>query len=245
LSDTPYPIDLDSVRRAFPPGTEAPTLLLDFAAWLSGRPWGSVGRFDLVGTFSDQAFWNGYALRNNFGLFMRLPTGSLVGTWYPSGLDAAVAAVVLLDSEGQWQILAASVEGLLARLALRNIEESDLAPDEDVEDATGALEAWLVKRLGVAELERSADMPSSLPDFPGFMEKWYRDREHYWSSHPTMAELSTHLTAHRPEGKNPWESTVIEVVIVGRQYQVRVLQGRSAADPRSGCNRTLAARLAR
>jgi hypothetical protein len=64
-----------------------------------------------------------------------------------------------------------------------------------------------------------------LPDFPAFMEEWYRDREDYLSSHPTMAELSNHLTAHRPEGKNPWESTILEVVIVGRQYQVRVLQG--------------------
>lgn len=39
MSDTPYHIELESVRRAFPPGTEAPALLLDFAACaaLAGR----------------------------------------------------------------------------------------------------------------------------------------------------------------------------------------------------------------
>jgi hypothetical protein len=38
LSETPYPIDFDSLRRTFPPGIEPPSLLLDFAAWLEGRP---------------------------------------------------------------------------------------------------------------------------------------------------------------------------------------------------------------
>jgi len=55
LSDTPYPIDLDSIRGAFPPGIEAPPLLVDFADWLNGRPWGSVGCFSLQGQFSDRA----------------------------------------------------------------------------------------------------------------------------------------------------------------------------------------------
>jgi hypothetical protein len=226
LSEPSYNIDLEGVRRAFPPGIEAPPLLLDFATWLAGRPWGSVGCFDLVGQFSDHAFWDGSPLRSQFGLFMRLPTGSAVGTWYPHEFKPAVAPIVLLDSEGQWDILAASLEGLLSKIALRRFEEgSDLVPQEDEEYETDELAAWLSNRLGAARLEQFTAMPPGSPDFRGFMEKWYRDRQDYWSSHPAMASLGKFLAARRPEGKNPWERTIFEAAIVGRQYQVRVLCG--------------------
>src|SRR3954462_9718570 len=77
LSDTPYSIDLDSIRGAFPPGIEAPPLLLDFAGWLKGRPWGSVGCFSLQGQFSDQALIvDGSPLRDRLSLFMRLSDGA-------------------------------------------------------------------------------------------------------------------------------------------------------------------------
>src|SRR4029079_4771152 len=88
LSDTPYPIDLDSIRGAFPPGIEATPLLLDFAGWLNGRPWGSVGCFSLQGQFSDQApIFDGSPLRDRFALFMRLPAGSAVWGLARSGCE--------------------------------------------------------------------------------------------------------------------------------------------------------------
>jgi hypothetical protein len=59
--------NLDSIRGAFPPGIEAPSLLVDFADWLNGRPWGSVGCFSLQGQFSDQApIFDGSPLRDRF-----------------------------------------------------------------------------------------------------------------------------------------------------------------------------------
>jgi hypothetical protein len=195
MSDPSYRVDLESICRTFPLDLDAPSLLIDFAHWLDGRPWGSVGCFDLVGNFSDHAFWDGSSVRNNFALFMRLPTGSLAGAWYPSGHKPADAPIVLLDSEGQWKILGASLEAFLARLALREIaEESDLAPDDDDEqDATDELAAWLRKRLGAAELEKLTRIPDGLPDFRSFMENWYRERAAYWAYHPTMTALAKRL----------------------------------------------------
>jgi len=98
LSDPPYRIDIDSIRRAFPPGIEAPPLLLDFAAWLEGRPWGTVGCFSLVGDFTDSApIADGSPLRDQFALFARLPEGSVVGCWYGIGDAAADLAEARSD----------------------------------------------------------------------------------------------------------------------------------------------------
>ena len=229
MSDTPYHIDVASIRRAYPPGTEAPLLLLDFAAWLEGRPWGSVGCFDLVGQFSDDApIVDGSPLRDRFALVFRLPEGSNVGAWLTDGRDPGKAPIVVLGSEGQYQIIAASIEGLLAKIALQRFEEdgewTDFTPHEDVEDATDELAAWLRGRLGVRNLYALTKPPSGLPDFAGWMEKWCRDREAFWEAHPTTASLTSHLAAHRPQGKNSWDRTNFEVGIAGAQFQVRVLR---------------------
>jgi len=225
LPDRRYRIDLDSIRRAFPPGTEPPALLIDFAAWLAGRPWGCIGCFDLVGQFSDFApIVDGSLLRNDFALFLRQPDGSVVGIWYGAGPDAANAPIVVIDSEGQNEILAPSLEGLLAKIALRHFEKGDLAPHDDAEDATDALADWLVQRLGTRHIEKWTEAQTGLVDFGHWAERWCRDREAFWSTHPTMVEIAGHLSAHRPKGRNPRERTRFEVAIVGWQLQVRVLR---------------------
>jgi hypothetical protein len=229
LTDEPYRIDIDSIRRAFPPGIEAPPLLLDFAGWLDGRPWGSVGCFSLVGDFSDSApIVDGSPLRDQFALFARLPEGSVVGCWYGIGGRAANAPIVVLGSEGQHEIIAATLEGLLAKIAVQRFERdeewTDFTPHEDAEDATDELADWLTERLGGKELEFLAGPPTGLPDFGRWMAKWCSDREEFWAAHPTMVELAHHLAAHRPAGKTPWDTTRFEVAMAGSQYQVRVLR---------------------
>lgn len=220
-----YHIDLGSISRVFPPGIEPPALLIDFAAWLTGRPWGSVGCFDLVGQFSDSApIFDGSLLRNDFALFLRLPEGSVVGTWYGAGPDTA--PIVMLSSTGRNEILAASLEGLLSKIALRHFETCDLAPHDNAADATDELADWLVNRLGTKHLGKLTEVPSGLVDFGCWAERWCRDREAYWSSHPTMVEIAGHLKAHRPKGEDPGERTRFQVAIVGRQLQVRVLRCR-------------------
>jgi len=227
LSDTPYPIDLDSVCGAFPPGIEAPSLLLDFAGWLNGRPWGSVGCFSLQGQFSDHApIVDGSPLRDRFSLFMRLPDGSAVGGWYGAGLDRDNPPIVGLGSEGDYELLAPSLDGLLAKLTSQQFDNawSDLKPHDEVACQTVELAQWLTGRLS-GEMAAGDDDPSELPDFRGFMEKWSRDREDYWANHRLMAELGWRLAAHLPKGKKPWDRTSFEIAIVGRQYQARVLTG--------------------
>jgi hypothetical protein len=227
LSDPKYRIDVDSIRRAFPPDIEAPALLLDFAGWLEGRPWGSVGCFDLCGQFADTApVFDSSPLRDKFGLFMRLPDGSAVGAWYGAGLNRFDPPIVGLGSEGQYDILAPSLEWLIARLAAREFESAwhDLAPHEDVECETVDLARWLAARLAGAGLTPLEQVSSGLPDFRGFVDKWSREREGYWANHPMMAELGWRLAAHLPKGKSPWDKTCFEIAIVGAQYQARVLR---------------------
>lgn len=227
MPDQPYHIDLDSIRRAFPPGLEPPTLLIDFARWLEGRVWGTVACFDLVGQFVDSApIFSGSPLRNDFALFIRLPEGSAVGYWYAPGLEPNHAPVVVLGSEGQHEILAPSLEGLLAKIAVR-FEDGwgDFLPHEDAEeDATDELAGWLVERLGEEDLESLIEPSLDLPDFAHWMGSWCREREDYWARHPIMTELGQKLAAHLPTGKNPWDRTRFEVAIVGSQYQARVFR---------------------
>lgn len=226
--DYSYPIDIDSIRRAFPPGIEVPQLLIDFAGWLKGRDWGNVGCYELVGDFSDNApIVDGSPLRDQFALFARLPEGSVVGAWYGAGTSAANAPIVVLGSEGQYEIIAASLEGLLAKIAIQRFEEdvvwTDFTPHEDAEDETDELADWLAKRLRVKNLRSLTEPPTGLPDFGQWMEKWCRDREAFWETHPAMTKLADQLVARRPPGKTPWDRTIFEVTMAGQQYQVRVL----------------------
>lgn len=226
MPNQPYHIDIDSIRRAFPPDIETPALLIDFAEWLRGREWGTVACFRLAGQFSDSApIVDGCPLRKDFALFIQMPEGSAVGYWFGPGLAPGRAPIVVLGSEGQHEILAPSLEGLLAKIALQQFEDrwSDFLPHEDVEDdATDELADWLIERLGEKDLE-ALTVPSESPDFTSWMGKWCRNREDYWARHPIMTELGGELAAHRPDGKKPWERTYLEVAIVGAQYQVRVL----------------------
>ncbi|CAN7755159.1 hypothetical protein LJR220_002487 [Bradyrhizobium sp. LjRoot220] len=234
--DNSYPIDVDSIRRAFPPGTEAPQLLIDFAGWLKGRDWGNAGCYELVGDFSDNApIVDGSQLRDKFALFARLPEGSVVGAWYGAGTSPANAPIVVLGSEGQYEIFAASLEGLLAKIAIQRFEEdqvwTDFTPHEEAEDETGELAGWLVKRIRVRDLRRLTEPPTGLPDFGQWMQQWCRDREEFWAADPAMARLAGQLVAHRPAGQHAWDRTIFEVAIVGRQYQVSILdRGRQPID---------------
>ncbi|MCP3389633.1 hypothetical protein NLM27_12695 [Bradyrhizobium sp. CCGB12] len=225
MSDTSYSIDLDSIRGAFPPGIEAPRLLVDFAGWLEGRPWGSVGCFSLQGQFSDSApIVDGSPLRDRFSLFMRLPDGSVLGGWYGAGLDRDNPPIVGLGSEGDYALLAPDLDGLLAKLTSQQFDNawSDLKPRDEVACQTVELAQWLARRPA-GEAAAPDDISSELPDFRGFVEKWSRDREDYWANHRLMAELGWRLAAHLPKGKKPWDQTRFEIAIVGAQYQARVL----------------------
>ena len=227
MSHTPYLVDVDSMRRAFPPDIEAPALLLDFAGWLQGRPWGSVGCFDLRGQFADTApVFDSSPLRDHFALFMRLPAGSAVGAWYGAGLDEENPPIVGLGSAGEYEILAPSLDKLLTRLTLRDFDNAwhDLLPHDEAEDRSAELARWLTERAPDMRQPSEDEVPPGLPDFRDFIERWSRDREDFWANHRMMAELGWRLAAHLPKGKNGLDKTRFEVAIVGTQYQARVLR---------------------
>lgn len=227
MSEPTYVIDLESIRRTVPLHLEVPPLLLDFAAWLDGRSWGTVGCFDLAGQFAEQApIVDGSLLRNELALFFHLPEGSAVGAWCQPSMTLESAPIVVLGSEGQHEVLAPNLAGLLARIALQCFEDrwSDFAPHEDGDDCTAELGDWLKRRLRLDSLDSIAIAPPDSSTFAGWLDKWCEDREEYWARHPLMVELGRRLQTYRPTGKNTWDHTSFEAAIVGSKYQVRVLR---------------------
>ncbi|XUJ34148.1 hypothetical protein ACQ5SK_44010 [Bradyrhizobium japonicum] len=166
---------------------------------------GSVGRFSLQGQFSDQApIFDGSPLRDRFSLFMRLPDGSAVGGWYGAGLDRDNPPIVGLGSEGDYELLAPSLDGLLAKLTSQQFDKawSDLNPHDEVECQTDELARWLAGQP-IGDKAACDDGAAELPDFRGFVEKWSRDREDYRANHRLMAELGWRLAAHLPRARSP------------------------------------------
>jgi len=237
MAQDSYIVTRDSLPAAFAPGHEPPPLLLDFADWLDGRPWGSLGCFRLQGTLSDEApIVDGSALRREFSLFLYLPDGSLVGFWHPEGAPTAASPIVGLGSEGDAAVLAGSLEGFLAKLArdaFSGTAWSDLAADEDeeededeagaaLEDGREALAAWLGARIGSERLNELANETCDPTVFAARMEAWMHEREAYWAEHPILIEIGRALAAHRPPGKTPWDQTRLRAAVVGALCEVQV-----------------------
>src|SRR6516225_4403883 len=83
-----YEVDLDELRRAFPNRSgpaSLPALLTRFGKWLGGKPWRSVGSFDLALQWSDSGFPGGERHYDEFALVIRLPDGSAAGYWLAGG----------------------------------------------------------------------------------------------------------------------------------------------------------------
>lgn len=230
MSESRYLVDWQTIRRAFPPGIEPPALLGRFAEWLDGRPWGSVGCFDLTGSFSDDApIVDGSPLRREFGLFIHLADGGKAGFWYRPGHPVEAAPIVGLGSDGEAAVLATSLEGFLARIALLHFDDgrswSDFAPSEFVDDATDDLAAWLRQLCSHDDLRTLAgEDAGDTPDFAARMDDWMNEREAYWAKHPSMVAIARLLEAHRPAEEDPWGRTHFEVAIAGSLFEMRVLR---------------------
>ena len=169
-----YEVDLDELRRAFPNRSgpaSLPALLTRFGKWLGGKPWRSVGSFDLALQWSDSGFPGGERHYDEFALVIRLPDGSAAGYWLAGG-DVADAPIVLFGSEGQHEVLAPDLATLIARIALGDFSDRGATADfrysdEDygqgvAPDLRPALQAFLRAETGTDDLRplvRKAEPP--------------------------------------------------------------------------------------
>jgi hypothetical protein len=231
-----YQVDLGELIKAFPSeaGSPAlPTLLSRFGEWMAGKPWRSIGAFDLAVEWSDGHIRGGEFYYDQFALFIRLPDGSSVGYWL-DGRDLAEAPIVLLGSEGDFVTLAADLEARLARIALGYFSRKGPAADflySDVDygegvvpDLRGAMQAFLREQTGTGDLDSLAR--KTLPNPTGFTEwvaKSVAAYEARMQAHPAILAMTSILGKYRPVNGQPWEGTPINVRWVDTDFEAWVM----------------------
>lgn len=179
---------LESLHRSFAPPHAPPALLLRWAGWLaSDAAWGLPLR-DFVGgddgqwpsRLNDHWIAEGSDLADRFAIFMSMTEGSSVALWNAGGAPEGWP-VVLIGSEGAAVVLADSLAGFLATIAVGRFEpvgdagatdrfdwqdfrtEAEVAPEDDwseeeldearaARDARGAMGRWLAGETGVADI---------------------------------------------------------------------------------------------
>ncbi len=221
-------VDLDELANAFPdrarsPEDSIPPLLKTFGTWLNGEPWELVGAFDLSVKWSDYYFPGGEHFYDDFALFIRFPEGSAAGFWLPDQTEIKNAPIVLLDSEGQFETLAANLESVLAGIALGTIPR--FATEFETPDGLALrneLSSVLSSALGVENLDSLASKTDDLPDFPGWAEAEGDRYEAEIAAHPEFQALASLLDKYRPTGGNAWETQGFDVSWAGDCFEVMI-----------------------
>jgi hypothetical protein len=226
-----YRVDLNELVKAFP-GQSAraslPPLLSHLGAWMAGKPWRSIGAFDLALQWSDTGFVGGELHYDDFALFIRLPDGSAAGYWL-IGRDPADSPIVLLGSEGDHAMLAPDLATLIARIAVGDFDDDRAASDfrysgEDygqgvAPDLRGDLQAFLRAQTGIGDLGALVHKARPYPaDFP----KWVAKRAEAYAAemlaHPAMRAMASILDKYRPVNAQPWQTTAINLRWAGPHF---------------------------
>jgi len=213
-------------RRTLPP------LLRRFGGWMAGKPWRSLGAFDLSTEWSDSHFPYAEFLYDQFALFIRLPDGSSVGYWL-ADRPLAEAPIIILGSEGAFAALAPSLEALLARIALGDFSNNGPASDflysgfdtgEGVPpDLRGAMQSFLRAETGVQDLHALARSPVSKPgEFTGWVFATAGALSKRVQAHPAILALARLLEKYRPTSGDPWASTLIDIRWAGATFDAWV-----------------------
>lgn len=219
-----YQVDFDELVKAFPNGTDPsslPPLLARLGEWMNGKPWRSIGAFDLALRWSDTHFPGAEFQYDQFALIIRLPDGSAVGYWL-AGRDPAHAPIVLLGSEGDFATLAPDLETLLARIALGDFRDKGagadfLYSDEDygegvVPDLRGALQGFLRAQTGIQDLRSLVRAARPYPsDFAEWVAKSGETYDAQMQAHPAIQAMAPLLDKYRPVNAKPWQRTMIRV----------------------------------
>ena len=226
-----YRVDLDDLAKAFPRRAGSgslPPLLRRFGEWMAGRPWQSIGAFDLAVRWSDLNFPGGEFYYDQFALFIKLPDGSSVGYWL-AGRELAQAPIVLLGSEGTNVTIAPNLETLLARIALGDFANKGpgadfLYSDEDygegvVPDLRGAMQEFLRRQTGIQDLAALARQSRPYPsDFTQWVAKAVETHRAQMLAHPAIQAMTPILEKYRPVNARPWEGPLINLRWVGDYF---------------------------
>ncbi|MFD1731313.1 hypothetical protein ACFSC4_09940 [Deinococcus malanensis] len=131
---------------------------------------------------------------------------------------------MLLGSEGQTEVLADDLEGLLARIALGTFEDdgplsSFLPFDDDGEEAQDLVDlaSWLREQLGREDLEALVGVRGSYPDLQGWLDGWQASHVQAVREEAVFIRISELLSGYRP--KESWQTANFRVVVVGEHYE--------------------------
>jgi hypothetical protein len=181
-------IDKGSIYKHFPANIPVPSKLVEFLDWLDSTiddaGWFPefVGEsFDEYGSSLDE-YKTEMNLSQHFGIFAHLGDGSLLAYWFYEGCDTSSPPIVMLDSEGDLQVVVESVEELVARLIDAKFPDELWAdrlndfyfyPDETWIDK---LEVWAEQTWNLtAERRKSLTLSVAETRHPS-LEKWLDDK---------------------------------------------------------------------
>ena len=120
---------ISDITHGFPSGVPVPPFLSRFIDWLTGKPSGAVGTFEVYSSDIADLLPDGQELKNDFAPFLSMPDGSLVALWLRTDRNGETAPVVYLDSEGQGLTLAQNLEVFVGRIATGAFNDDDHEED--------------------------------------------------------------------------------------------------------------------
>ncbi|MGY2896491.1 hypothetical protein [Deinococcus sp. UYEF24] len=235
--------DAFSLEQIFPPPAQPSVLLRDFCDWHAATCTSTYCGYSIAPTRLDD-YWieDGTDLADHFALFLRLDDGSMVGYWYPTGVISQAAPIVLLGSEGQTEVLADDLEGLLARIALGAFGNegplsSFLVYDDDEDEERQDLNLndltdWLRGRLGHEELDGLIGIRGSYPELRRWLDDWQVARRQAGRTNSILRGIGELLSRYRPA--TDWQTASFRVAIVGEQYEAWYVHQGSQPFPEAG-----------
>lgn len=244
-------VDPAHLRRAFAPPAQAPDLLLAFARWLNtqappGLPLaeglsGDNGKW--TARFNDYWTEEGADLSERFAIILAIGDGGDIALWNRDGGPSSHWPVVLIGGEGEAAVLADSLAGFLACIALEQFDADagsqdgfswsgfEIDVDEEVEDADEqradaaaaqkarkALAGWLRGQTGqndLAALITQRVPRDALRRLFDAHQKAVRERQRASADWRALREL---VEPDRPQGSR--SSSDLHIVCAGDFFRI-------------------------
>jgi hypothetical protein len=228
---------LDEIQRLWPGGREMPSLIACVANYLRDKTWGSAGEIRWTGDrMNDWWIENGADLAGEFGVFMRLPEGSLIAVWYHDGATPGAEPIVYIGSEGSSYVCGATLAGFFESIA--SLRDGERLPAEFRKESASVFEddeeALADERPGLLEFLRGLPgwhptptaAAAGAPDVTKRLNNWQEAQIAANAVNPTMQAIVRSLDSRIPRGKQPWESVSFGISVCGDRLSVYTLNGR-------------------